>query len=172
MVIISIFKIVIIIALAGLLTGIFVLLIKSFSLRQKIKIHQAFNFSKKIQSVDGRYSQIMRHREAVRKKWEELLEKIKSSDERDLRLAIIEADNLVDEILIIHDHPGKDMGERLKSIHPNEIGNYNDLWEAHKMRNRIAHETNFHINSGEAQRIIKIYHKTLQDLLSKELELV
>lgn len=172
MVIISILKIIIIIALAGLLTGIFVLLIKSFPSRQKFRIHQALNFSRKIKSVDGQYNKIIHHREIVRKKWEKLLEKIKSGDERDLRLAIIEADNLVDEILIIHNHPGKDMGERLKSIHPNEIGNYNDLWEAHKIRNQIAHETNFYINSGEAQRIIKIYHKTLQDLLSREAELV
>ena len=49
-------------------------------------------------------------KEKLLKKWSKLLEKIKSNDERDLRLAIIEADSLVDEILKVMAHPGKDMG--------------------------------------------------------------
>lgn len=167
----SVLKIVVVVLLAGLLTGILVLFVKSLRFRPKLKILQGLNFSRTSVS-DGKYREIMRQREVIRKKWEKLLEKIKSGDERDLRLAIIEADSLVDEILIQHGHPGKDMGERLKSIHPSEIENLDDLWEAHKIRNRIAHESDFHISLAESKKVISIYHKILKDLLSKELELV
>ncbi|MEE8131566.1 MAG: hypothetical protein V3T98_00755 [Candidatus Paceibacterota bacterium] len=170
--VLSVIKIIIIILLAGFLTGILVLFVKSLRFRPKLRILQAIHSLKSPKVSDGRYREIMHHREIIRRKWEKLLEKIKSGDERDLRLAIIEADGLVDEILIRHGHPGKDMGERLKSIHPSEIENLDDLWEAHKIRNRIAHETEFHLTPAEAKRIISIYHKTLKDLTSKELELV
>lgn len=171
-IIFSILKIIVVGIMAGLLVGIFVLLFKALPFRPKFKVLQALNFSKKSQVSDVQYQMIMRHRELIRKKWEKLLEKIKSGDERDLRLAIIEADTLVDEILIQHEHPGKDMGERLKSMHPGEIENLDDLWEAHKIRNRIAHESGFHITAEEAKKIINIYHKTLKDLLEREVELV
>ncbi|HDH31177.1 MAG TPA: hypothetical protein ENH26_00135 [Candidatus Wolfebacteria bacterium] len=168
----SILKIIITVLLAGLLTGILVLFVKSFHFGPKIRIFHAMNFAKESKVSDSRYQEIMRHREIIRRKWEKLLEKIKSGDERDLRLAIIEADNLVDEILIRHGYSGKDMGERLKSIHPSEIENLDDLWKAHKIRNRIAHESEFHIAQVEAKKIITVYHKTLKDLTSKDLELV
>lgn len=168
-----IFKIIIVLLIAGFLVGIFVLLIKSLSFRPKIRVLLGLiGLSKKTQVSNVQYQAIMRHRELIRKKWEKLLEKIKSNDERDLRLAIIEADTLVDEILVQHNHPGKDMGERLKSMHPGEIENLDDLWEAHKMRNRIAHESGFHITLDEARKIINIYHRTLKDLLEREVELV
>lgn len=165
-------KFVIAILMAGFFAGIVFLLIKSIRLRPKFKVMSALNFAKKSTINNVQYAEIMRYREVMRKKWDKLLERIKFGNERDLRLAIVEADNLIDEILIQHNHPGKDMGERLKSIHPNEIENINDLWEAHKIRNRIAHESDFHISAGEARKVIEIYHKTLKDLLSREVELV
>lgn len=167
-----IFKIIIVLLIAGLLVGICILIIKSLPFRPKFRVLQTLGSAKKDRVSNVQYQAITRHREVIRKKWEKLLERIKSGDERDLRLAIIEADTLVDEILIQHEHPGKDMGERLKSMHPGEIENLDDLWEAHKIRNRIAHESGFHITSEESRKIINIYHKTLKDLLEREVELV
>ena len=48
----------------------------------------------------------------------------------------------------------------------------NDLWEAHKIRNRLAHEADFHLPIEEAQRLIEIYHKSFGRILSKELEII
>src|SRR3989344_6599403 len=155
-----------------LIFGIVVLTIKSSRFKPKLKIAEAFNFQKTISSNSGRYREILEKRENIRKKWEKITEEIKSGSERDFRLAIIELDGLVDQILIAHGHPGEDMGERLKSIHPNELSNLNALWEAHKIRNLLAHEPDFHISANEAKKVTETYHQILEDLLSKELELV
>ena len=145
---------------------------KSLPFRPKLTPTETLDLLKVVKVKDGKYRQIIKHREIIHKKWNKLLERIKSGDERDLRLAIIEADSLVDEIFKEHGHPGEDMGERLKSIHPSEIDNLNDLWEAHKIRNRLAHEADFHLPADEAKRIIGIYHKTIEELLNIELELI
>lgn len=155
-----------------LVIAIIWLMVKSLAFRQKLNPSETLNLLKGLKVTDGKYRQIIKHRELINKKWSKLLERIKSGDERDLRLAVIEADSLVDEILKEHGHPGQDMGERLKSIHPSEMDNLNDLWEAHKLRNRLAHEADFHLPIDEAKKIIGIYHKTIEELLSIELELI
>lgn len=167
-----ILKIILVAAIIGLIAVIVWIWRKSLLFRPKITPTKTLNYIKTIKITEGKYRQIVKHREMIQKKWNKLLEKIKSDDERDLRLAIIEADSLVDEILKEHGHPGRDMGERLKSIHPAEIDNLNDLWEAHKIRNRLAHEADFHLPLEEAKKTIEIYHKTMEELLNIELELI
>ena len=168
--IIFLIKIIIVVSILSFIGLIVFFGIKSLSFRPKLMISETLDFLKVLQVTDKKYSQIMEKRKIVEEKWSKLLEKIKSNDERDLRLAVIEADSLVDEILKSHGHPGKDMGERLKSFHSGELEYIDDLWEAHKIRNRLTHEADFHLPIEEAQRLIGIYHKVLEELLSKELK--
>lgn len=165
-------QIILIVVILALITAIIWLMTKSLVFRGKLNPSETLNILKAIKVTDGKYKQIIKHREIIYGKWNKLLERIKSGDERDLRLAIIEADGLVDEILKEHGHPGQDMGERMKSIHPSEFENINELWEAHKIRNQLVHETDFHLQIDEYKKIISIYHRVLEELLSIELELI
>ena len=165
-------QIILIVLILVLVIAIIWLMVKSLVFRQKLNPSETLNLLKGLKVTDGKYRQIIKHRELINKNWSKLLERIKSGDERDLRLAIIEADSLVDEILKEHGYPGNDMGERMKSIHPSEIDNLNDLWEAHKLRNRLVHEADFHLQAVEYKKIISIYHEVLEELLSRELELI
>jgi hypothetical protein len=56
------------------------------------------------------------------------------------KLAIIEADIVLDGILKERGYLGNTLGERLRSISPNQLATLQDAWEAHKTRNMIAHE--------------------------------
>lgn len=170
--ILSVLKFILLALIAVLAAAIIALFVKSLNLRPKFKVLPAFGFFKKLRLVDGKYSEVMRHREAIYRKSEELKGKTKNKNERNLRLCIIEADNLVDEILILHGHPGKDMAERLKSVFPEEIKRLDELWDAHKVRNRIAHESDFHLSPELAQKTVDIYCKALEEFTSKEMELV
>ncbi len=145
---------------------------KSLEFRPKLNPSETLELIRVLKITDGKYRKIIKHRELIHKNWNKLLERVKSGDERDLRLAIIEADGLVDEVLKEHGHPGNDMGERMKSIHPSEFGNINELWEAHKIRNRLVHEADFHLQMDEYKKIISVYHRVLEELLSRELELI
>ncbi len=172
-IIFPILKFIISFLLIALTAIIFILILKGLNFRTKIRIREGMNVPKKKDDVsDAQYTEIMRHREISRGKWEKILEKIKSGDERDLNLAIIKADSLIDDILCLHGCPGNDMGERLKSLNRDDYKHLDDLWEAHKVRNRLAHEPDYHINKDEAKKVINLYHVALEELLSKELESV
>jgi hypothetical protein len=69
------------------------------------------------------------------------IEKNVSSDNpNDWKLAVIEADIVLDGILKERGYGGNTLGERLRSISPNQLASLQDAWEAHKTRNMIAHE--------------------------------
>lgn len=71
---------------------------------------------------------------------EGVLKHIDSENPNDWKLAIIEADIILDKLLKDKGFAGSSLGERLKSISPTQLGTLNDAWEAHKIRNRIAHD--------------------------------
>lgn len=74
-------------------------------------------------------------------RWQVVLNHVNSESPAEWKLAILEADNILDEILDAEGYEGETIGEKLKAMDPGVIHSYNDLWEAHKMRNQIAHET-------------------------------
>jgi hypothetical protein len=63
-----------------------------------------------------------------------------SNNPNDWKLAIIEADIILDDTLKQKGYLGTSLGERLKSISGAQMSTINDAWEAHKVRNRIAHD--------------------------------
>jgi len=98
------------------------------------------------------------------KKWQSILNKLETDNESDYKLAVIEADKIFDDLLIRIGYKGEDMGERLKQITMAQLANIDDLWKAHKVRNRIAHETNFKLTQEQAKRAIEIYQRAMEDL--------
>lgn len=72
-------------------------------------------------------------------RWQDVLLHINSENPNDWRLAIIEADIILEEILEQHGFVGKTIGEKLKSANSQNFRSLEDAWEAHKIRNEIAH---------------------------------
>lgn len=81
-----------------------------------------------------------------------------SSNESDWRLAIIEADAMLEDMLIHMGFEGESVSERLKQATPQMFPMLNYAWEAHKIRNRIAHDgLNYHLGQSEAWRVYKMF---------------
>jgi len=97
-------------------------------------------------------------------RWEEIQKHLNSNKEAEWKFAVIEADNLVDGVLKASGYPGDTMGERLKNIDKSQIVTLDGLWEAHKIRNRLAHDPNYFLRYGEAKRAVQLYEKTLKEL--------
>jgi len=97
-------------------------------------------------------------------RWEEIQRHLDSTREAEWKFAVIEADSLVDDILKASGYPGDTMGERLKNIDKTQILSIDGLWEAHKIRNRLAHDTNYFLRYGEAKRAIRLYEEVLKEL--------
>lgn len=98
------------------------------------------------------------------KEWESVIEKIEKEDASSYRLAVIEADKILDNLLKKNGYVGEDMGERLKQITPTQLSNIDEVWQAHRVRNRIVHESDFKLTHPHAKRAIEIYQKALEDL--------
>ena len=97
-------------------------------------------------------------------KWNAIISRAKKGDEANLKLAVIEADNLMDEILKRMGLPGADMAERLKQIEVQEIKSIDKVWATHDLRNRIVHESNFHLTQEEAEQAARNIEDALREL--------
>ena len=91
-------------------------------------------------------------------RWNDVLLHIDSDRMNDWKLAIIEADILLEELLDKIGLPGATVGDKLKNASPTSFRTVNQAWRAHNVRNRIAHEgTEFELSQIEAQETIAQY---------------
>ncbi len=109
---------------------------------------------------------IIKEPEETRKneKWESVLSHANSMSPSDWRLAIIEADTILDEMLKKMGYQGENLGERLKSVEPADFNTLDSAWEAHKVRNRIAHEgSDFKLTREDANKVIGMYEQVFRE---------
>ncbi len=97
-------------------------------------------------------------------RWEKILEKLKKGDEANLKLAVIEADTLLDDIFKKIGLPGKNMDERLGQITQTEIKSVDKIWETHKIRDRIVKNSEIRISFEEAERAVGNIETALKEL--------
>ncbi|MAZ56463.1 hypothetical protein CL653_01610 [bacterium] len=89
---------------------------------------------------------------------------ISSSNPNDWKLAIIEADIILEKILDNSGYAGITIGDKLKSASPTQFSTLDDAWEAHKVRNRIAHEGgDFVLTRKLAQDTIQRYKRVFAE---------
>lgn len=104
------------------------------------------------------------HGHAPDKRWQNVLNRIESNNESDWRLAVIECDIVLDEMLTKMGYHGANMGDKLKQVEKSDFNTIDDAWEGHKFRNRIAHDgASFHVTRGEAERVVNLYKKVFEE---------
>ena len=79
------------------------------------------------------------------------------------QLAVIEADKLLDKALKESGFRGQTMGERLVEAGPSLSGK-DAVWEAHKLRNRLVHETGAKASLLQTKRVLAVFARALKDL--------
>lgn len=123
--------------------------IKELEREQDEKIKEVFSFDEKAPVKNT--------------KWENVLKHVAGNDSASWRIAIIEADSMLDEMLIKMGYFGETMGDRLMSAKEETFPYLNEAWEAHKVRNRIAHDgSDFVINRPEVKRVIDNYESVFR----------
>lgn len=112
-------------------------------------------------------AEIMRRQEEMYKKlhrkdvknarWKDVMTHIGSDRPNDWKLAIIEADIVLEELLNTLGYAGTSVGEKLKSA-PSSFSTLHHAWRAHNVRNRIAHEgADFDLSQKAAREAITEY---------------
>lgn len=95
--------------------------------------------------------------------WRGIEKYMQSHNPSDWRLAILEADILLYDMLEQIGFPGDTIGDKLKSIDPASFNSLDNAWRAHKVRNSLAHEgASYELTYDEARRTINQF-KTVFD---------
>lgn len=97
--------------------------------------------------------------------WDQIRRHIESENPNDWRLSIIEADIMLDRALTNLGYAGNTLGEKLKSISVQHVSSLQDAWDAHIIRNKIAHEgSDFVLTHRLAREAITKYQRVLSEL--------
>lgn len=89
-------------------------------------------------------------------KWTQL------SAHTDLHYATMEADKLLHLALEKKGYQGS-VADQLKAA-GKLFSDLDNLWYAHKLRNRLAHELDFKVSDSEGRRALGYFHRALKDL--------
>jgi len=96
-------------------------------------------------------------------RWEQIQEHINSKNSNDWQMAVLEADKLLGQALEQKGFAGETIGEKLKQADPSDLLSLERAWDAHKLRNRIAHDST-PPDHRTAQQAIEDYRAVLQEL--------
>lgn len=97
-------------------------------------------------------------------RWQHIEELAKSASPSDWRTAIIEADIMLDDMLTEQGYVGESLAEKLKTIEKSDFDTLDDAWEAHKVRNQIAHEGSaFDLSETLARRTLARFEAVFRE---------
>jgi hypothetical protein len=98
-------------------------------------------------------------------RWQRVEEYMTSLNPSDWKVAILEADNILDEITTRMGYEGSTLGERMKKIPATDFPYLEEAWEAHKIRNAVAHKgTDYGLSRSDAEHVVNIYYRVFAAL--------
>ena len=102
--------------------------------------------------------------ETENKKWKRVVEHVSSVNSSDWRLSILEADILLADMLEREGFVGETVADKLKSANIATFKTLDEAWEAHKVRNSLAHEgSDFALSQREAKRVISLFEDVFRE---------
>lgn len=91
-------------------------------------------------------------------RWKHVELLMQSHNPSDWRQAVIEVDVMLEDMLDKMGYPGVSIGDKLKNIEKGDFQTLDKAWEAHKVRNRIAHDGSMYkFSYDEAARVVSLY---------------
>ncbi|MEK7080773.1 MAG: hypothetical protein AAB902_00005 [Patescibacteria group bacterium] len=143
------------------LTIICYTLVRLFEIRKKEREHLHHEIA---EYARNKSEQEKRLREEVggskNERWSKTLNYLFSQHSSDWKLAIIEADSMLESLMEQLGFQGESLGDKLKGANQDNFPQLTIAWEVHTIRNRIAHEgLAFELSQHEAKRVIALYEQ-------------
>jgi len=98
------------------------------------------------------------------KEWQKITKGLEADIEAEHKLAVLEADGLIDTIFAKIGYSGSTMGEKLNKMDASVLPNISGILEAHKIRNNIVHDPDYKLDLEKAKEVIGTYEQALRDL--------
>ena len=104
------------------------------------------------------------HEQLEHSRWSYITQLIESGQESDWRAAIIEADIMLEEMLDRLGLQGESVAEKLKAANSAQFQTLNNAWDAHRVRNEIAHSgSQYQLTEHTAHRTIANYEAVFRE---------
>ncbi len=98
------------------------------------------------------------------KEWKKINKKLESELESEYKLAVIEADVLLDEVLSRMGHTEETIEEKLKATTSAELYNIEEVKKARKTRNGIVYDPDYSLTLDKAKETLKVYEEAFKNL--------
>lgn len=138
--------------------------IRIFEIRSKEKKHLRHEIAEYAHH-QGEREKKLQESEAISKnpQWVKTLSYLFSQHQSDWKLAVIEADTMLEALVSQLGFKGESLGDKLKGATQEKFKGLSLAWEAHAARNRIAHEASFELSQREAKRVIALYEQIFRE---------
>jgi hypothetical protein len=104
-------------------------------------------------------------RTSAQVRFDEITHLANSTNESDWRRAVMEADIMLGAALEHAGYRGATVGDRLKDANPLQMTTLDIAWQAHKVRNEIAHQgEGYHLSEWDTKGTIDFYRRALEEL--------
>jgi len=103
-------------------------------------------------------------RTVLRDEWDSIKNRFNEGTSSSMKLAVIEADRLVDHILKESGFSGEHMADRLEKLAPHNLKSFERLWRAHKIRNEIVHSIGYETPHSVAKQAMEDYEAFLKEV--------
>lgn len=101
---------------------------------------------------------------ALAARWRRVAKRAERGTSSEMKLAILEADKMLDDVLKRLGFLGETVEERLKSVPQDYITNREALLKAHILRNDIVHDPNYNLSPSQVKEAIEAYETALKEL--------
>lgn len=100
----------------------------------------------------------------IAKRWKKIEKRIETGSESEYKLAIIEADDFLNEVLEKRNYSGETFEERVSQVEKVQIPNLEEILEVHKTRNSIVYDPDYKLDLDQAKKVLEIYEKAIKNI--------
>jgi hypothetical protein len=98
------------------------------------------------------------------KRWSKIRKRTESGTESDYKLAIIDADDLLEEVLDNRGYEGKDFQEVVEKAGRLLSTILSDVLRAHEVRNSIVYDPDYKLSPDQAKKLLDIYESAVNNV--------
>lgn len=100
----------------------------------------------------------------ISKKWDKIKKRIESGTESDYKLAIIDADDLLMEVLDSRGYDSEDFQGSIDKISRMMTVSTDEVLNAHEMRNSVVYNTDYMLSTDQAKKILDVYESAIKSI--------
>ena len=98
------------------------------------------------------------------RQWNKILARLQVASESEYKLAVIEADDMLDTTLKKMGYDGQTIEEKLGKLTSAVMPNIEQLHEIHRLRDHIVHDPDYRLTIDEAKKALEVYGRSFRDL--------